>query len=303
MTGRVAIGGSILAASLAMALTSAAQEAADPGPLREHTLELVNAARAEAEVPPLKLAPVLTDAAQGHADDMLARDFYAHVAPGGETPSDRYRAAGGSRWSLSGENIARCTGCAPPPDVARVEAFHKGLMQSPGHRENILDTGFDRFGFGIAAGPDETYAVQTFAGPGEPDAGSRLDAAGARAAALEEANRGRQDEGLEPLEPSAALDAVAERVLEARLSGRDLPEDVFGLLPEGASGWIGLSVRSASRGGSGDALSRGDVATFVERLMEGGAAVDGERESHLGFAAAAQDDGRNVAVAVFGARD
>ncbi|CTQ34654.1 CAP domain-containing protein [Jannaschia rubra] len=298
MTGRAVTRGAVLAASLAIVLPTAAQEAVDPEPLRQRTLDLVNAARIERGVAALAPGPALDEAAQDHAEDMLEQDYYAHVAPDGETPADRFRAAGGSRWALSGENIARCTGCAPPPDTSRVEAFQEGWMQSPGHRENILDPGFDRFGFGIAGGVDRTYAVQTFAGPGEADDGPRLDAAGARAAALEEVNRRRQDEDLAPLDASEALDAVAERVLDARLSEQEMPEGLFDLLPEGASGWTSLTVRSASRGGSGAELSQGDVVTFVEKLASGGA-----RASHLGFAAAARDDGRNVAVAVFGGRD
>ena len=303
MTRRAAIGGSILAASLAIALPAAAQDTVDLEPLRERASAFVNAARGEAALPDLTLGRALSRAAQGHADDMLERDDYAHVAPDGETPAARFRAAGGSRWALSGENIARCMGCAPPPDAARVEAFQEGWMRSPGHRETILDPGFDRMGFGIAGGADQTYAVQTFAGPGEAEDGPRLDAAGARAAALEEVNTRRREEGLVPLEPSEALDAVAGQVLDARLSDRDLPEGLFGLLPEGTTGWTSLAVRSASRGGFGSELSRGDVATFVGTLMPGDAPSDAERASHLGFAAAAQENGRNVAVAVFGARD
>ena len=301
MTRHALIGGAILSAALA--LSAAAQETVDPEPLRARALELVNAARAEEGLPGLTLGRTLNAAAQGHADDMRARDYYAHVGPDGETPADRFRAAGGSRWALSGENIARCTGCAPPPDAARVEAFQEGWMQSPGHRENILDPGFDRFGFGIAGDAEQTYAVQTFAGPGEADDGPRLDAAGARVAALEETNRRRQDQGLAPLEPDEALDAAAGQVLDARLSGEELPEGLFGLLPEGATGWTSLAVRSASRGGSGAELSRGDVATFVERFASGDTSLGGDDASHLGFAAAAQDDGRNVAVMVFGGRD
>ena len=307
MTPRAVLCSRALAvACAAVALPAATQEGADREPLRRHALGLVNAARAEAGLAALSLGPVLTEAAQGHADDMAARGFYAHVAPDGETPRDRFRAAGGSRWATSGENIARCTGCATPPDRARVEAFHEGWMQSPEHREAILDEGFDRFGFAVAADGDVTYAVQTFAGPGRGDGdGPALDAGGAGTAALGAVNARRADEGLAPLEPSGTLDAVAARVLDARLAGEALPDDVFGLLPDGAAGWTSIAVRSASRGGSGAAVTRGDVEAFVEdwAAADADALLGGERAGHLGFAAATRDDGRATAVAVFGGRD
>ena len=294
----------VLAAACAFVPPAAAQEAGDLDALRRHALELVNADRAEEGLPALRPGDALDDAAQGHAADMAERGFYAHVAPDGTTPADRFRAAGGSRWALSGENIARCTGCAPPPDRARAAAFHAGWMQSPDHRENVLDPGFDRMGFGIAGTESSVYAVQTFAGPGQAGDGDVLDAAGARAAALEAVNTRRGDLELGPLEPDAALDAVAEGVLDARLSGEPLPEDLFGLLPEGAGGWTGLEVRSASRGGAGGAMSAEVVRGFVETWdgADGTGPLGAEDAGHLGFAAAARDDGRAIAVAVFGTR-
>ena len=305
MTAHASLRALTLFAFCTIAVPALAQEAVDLAALRQQALELANASRAEAGLPALEAGPILDEAAQGHADDMLARGYYDHVTPEGETPADRFRAAGGSEWALSGENIARCTGCEAPPDGARVEAFHAGWMQSTGHRENILEPGFDRFGFGIAGSGDRTYAVQTFAGPGEDAGGPALDDAGVRAAALGEVNERRADGALPPLQPSEALDAVAARVLDARQSGEELPAGLFELLPEGATGWTGIAVRSASRGGSGRALSREDVGAFVEDWASSGESdpLGGERMGHLGFAAATQDDGRATAVAVFGRRE
>lgn len=308
---------SILTAVLCLAaMPAAAQSMDDLDRLRQRALELTNAARSAEGLSPLRLDGVLTEAAQGHATAMARRDFYGHVAPDGETPFDRFVAAGGSRWSVAGENIARCTGCPPPPDAARIEAFHDGWMQSPGHRENILSPGFDGFGFGIAAEGDRILAVQTFAGPGtgggasseggsESDAAPALSPIEAREAALAEVNARREAEGLDPLERSDALDTVAEEVLKMRLRGEDLPENVFGLLPSGGGGWTRLALRSASRGGSGAKLTRDDVASGVgDWSAEGGGGdIADARVSHLGFAAEARDDGRLTAVAVFGGRD
>ncbi len=304
MTAFTTIGILLTAAFCANVVPAAAQEAGELDQLRQRALDLVNAARREAELPALSHGTVLVEAAQDHADDMRARDYYAHVTPDGRTPRDRFSAAGGERWAMSGENIAKCTGCSLPPDIARIEAFQDGWMQSPEHRENILSPGFDRFGFGIAGAAGEIYAVQTFAGPGQDEDAPALDGAQVRAAALDAVNARRADTGLAKLEPSEPLDAAAAKVLEARLSGAEMPGNIFGLLPEGATGWTSIEIRSGSRGGSGVALSQGDIASFVEDWASGedGAMLGGASAGYLGFAASAGSDGRATAVALFGGR-
>ena len=297
----------ILGASVGYAF---AQETGDISALRQEALDLTNAARAEAGLSELGPSELLNEVAQAHATDMLERDYYAHVTPEGETPFARLLAAGGSRWGLSGENIAKCEGCPAPPEAARVRAFHEGWMQSPGHRENILSEGFDSFGFGIAGQGNEIYAVQTFFGPGADAAGEgaaeRLTLKAARDLALDEINAARAAAGHDRLERSEALDSVAERVL-ARLADdpEALPENVFGLLPEGASGWTSLALQSASLGGTGATLTREDVAAIISDWVAGSGSersFGSAAASHLGFAAEAAGGGRSSAVAVFGGR-
>lgn len=294
-----------LAAICATIPAANAQEVGSFDTLRQRALELVNAARSKEGLSRLLLDQILNDAAQGHAEDMIARDFYAHVGPDGQTPFDRFRAAGGSQWALSGENIANCSGCTPPPDVDRVAAFHKGWMQSPEHRANILSEGFDRLGFGIAGQADEIYAVQTFAGPGEDGPSPELSAEEIRATALKEINTRRESEGHNPLDHSDPLNALAGRIIDARLSGEALPTDIFSLLPDGATGWTSISVRSGSKGGSGAVLSAEDIMSFIENwasAADSQTPFGGEAASHLGFAARLREDGRATAVAVFGGR-
>lgn len=277
---------------------------------RQEALDLTNIARTQEGLAELGPSDVLDEAAQSHAADMLQRNFYSHVTPDGETPFDRFVEMGGNRWAVSGENIATCSGCTTPPDAGRVQAFHKGWMQSPEHRENILSGGFDSFGFGISGEGSETYAVQTFSGPGTTSSVSgdpeTVTPAAARYAALEEVNQARVAAGLARLEASEALDIVAWRVLKAVAEDAGtLPDDVFGLLPEGSSGWTSLALRSASRGGASTEMTREDVAAFIadwtspagsDEILGGAAAI------HLGFAAEADGSGRKTAVAVFGGR-
>ena len=77
-----------------------------------------------------------------HGESMFQRGFFAHVDLDGATPFDRMR-RGGVRFSGAGENLA----LAPTVEVA-----HEGLMNSPGHRANILNARFRRIGIGAASG-------------------------------------------------------------------------------------------------------------------------------------------------------
>lgn len=128
----------------------------DPRPLpdlEERMLALVNAERAAAGLPALRADPQLTAVARAHSRDMLARGYFAHLAPEGTTPFERMR-AGGVRFRAAGENLA----LAPTLALA-----HRGLMNSPGHRENILRAAFGRVGIGVLdAGRHGLMVTQNF---------------------------------------------------------------------------------------------------------------------------------------------
>ncbi|MQY37649.1 hypothetical protein SRB17_56530 [Streptomyces sp. RB17] len=117
---------------------------------------LTNAERGRAGLPPLAADLQLTAAAQAHCADMVARDFYDHVAPDGSRPWDRAAAAGYRRRTI-GENIA--CGQRSPAEVV------DGWMNSPGHRANILKREFGHIGVGFAGGGRAgTYWAQLFGG-------------------------------------------------------------------------------------------------------------------------------------------
>ncbi|MGP1387392.1 MAG: CAP domain-containing protein [Thainema sp.] len=129
--------------------------------LKQFALELANRDRTLNGLPALVEDPLLSKAAQGHAEDMLKRDFFDHVSPEGKTPTDRYVAVGGETGA--GENIAyfwfnlginRTYGLA--------EEFQKGWMYSDGHRENLLRPEYTHFGYGIYVDSGKAYAVQMF---------------------------------------------------------------------------------------------------------------------------------------------
>lgn len=151
--------------------------------LRAYSLELVNTARRQAGLRQLVPGTALTEAAQFHAEDMLQRRYHAHASPDGDTVVDRYAAAGGPPYRVIAENIARWDGYTAPPDREAVEFLHKGWMNSPEHRRNILRRGLTHYGFGLAwDGAGARLAVQTFAGT-RAAADSAAPATGSRQAA------------------------------------------------------------------------------------------------------------------------
>ncbi|MEJ7576273.1 MAG: CvpA family protein [Pyrinomonadaceae bacterium] len=110
--------------------------------LEAEMLELVNEERRAAGLAPLAPDPELTEVARRHSTDMWTRGYFAHVTPDGRDPFDRIR-EGGVRFLTAGENLA----LAPTVRIA-----HTGLMNSPGHRANILHSQFGRVGIGIMDG-------------------------------------------------------------------------------------------------------------------------------------------------------
>jgi uncharacterized protein YkwD len=110
--------------------------------LEARMLELVNEERTKAGLQTLVADTALTTVARAHSKDMFARGYFAHVSPEGTTPADRVRAAG-INFLITGENLA----LGPTLKIC-----HTGLMNSPGHRANILHKSYGRVGIGILDG-------------------------------------------------------------------------------------------------------------------------------------------------------
>lgn len=122
--------------------------------LEERMRAMVNAERAKEGLPALTFDAELLKIARAHAGDMLRRGYFSHISPEGTTPSGRADAVR-FRYHWFGENLAFAPG---------LEEAHRGLMDSPGHRANILSPKFGRVGIGILdAGPYGLMVVQNFA--------------------------------------------------------------------------------------------------------------------------------------------
>ena len=104
--------------------------------------ELVNQERIKAGFKPLVFNDKLRDVARLHAKDMFERGYFSHYTPEGLSPFDRMKNAG-IFYTEAGENLA----FAPNVNIA-----HAGLMNSPGHRANILSPDFGKVGIGVIDG-------------------------------------------------------------------------------------------------------------------------------------------------------
>jgi len=119
-------------------------------------LAQVNVERRAAGREPLVADPALADVAAAHARDMIARQYFAHIAPGGATPATRLHRAG-IHFQAAGENLAGHTSVA---------GAHAMLMASPGHRAVILGPAFTRAGIAVVpGGPYGLMIVEVFIAP------------------------------------------------------------------------------------------------------------------------------------------
>lgn len=113
---------------------------------------LVNEERVAAGLPTLTWSSALTDVAVGYATEMATEGFFSHTSPRTGDVGDRLDSAGIS-FRSAGENLAW------GPTVDRI---HIGLMNSPTHRNNILNGGFRNVGIGVVRGPLGLMVVQIF---------------------------------------------------------------------------------------------------------------------------------------------
>jgi uncharacterized protein YkwD len=162
------------AATIAAVLATSCQNTEltpEPGNIalvRGAVLCLINRKRAENGDAPLKTNPQLEQAAEGHCEELIADDYFAHVSPSGETPVDRIRDTGyipsPSDGYVIGENLAWGTYQLSTP-AAIVAAW----IASPGHLANILEAQYTETGIGItsavpsslaAGAPGATYAQE-----------------------------------------------------------------------------------------------------------------------------------------------
>lgn len=100
---------------------------------------LVNEERVKRGIKELSWFEEAIPLARSYAMDMWTRNYFGHYSPEGEDVVGRLEKAG-IKFNIVGENLA----LAPTLPIAM-----NGLMNSEGHRKNILDTNFKKVGIGV----------------------------------------------------------------------------------------------------------------------------------------------------------
>ncbi len=115
----------------------------------DQMLMLVNSERTKRNISALKIRHEVVPVSEAYARDMWERQYFSHYSPEGKDVGDRLSEAN-IYFQTAGENLA----LAPT-----VQTAHTGLMNSEGHRRNILDPEFKNVGIGTI---DNGYCGKTF---------------------------------------------------------------------------------------------------------------------------------------------
>lgn len=171
--------------------------------VRRELLEMLNETRRGAGLGELTEHAGLREVALGHSRDMVAQDYIGHQSPRTGTPADRVRASG-LQSGLVLENIGRGYSAAE---------IHRGLMESPGHRANLVNPDVTHVGIGVVAQPEGARSAfivtEVFVRMAErvdlSDASERLEGL---------INRSRSARGAPPVELQDHLSEAAQRAAE-----------------------------------------------------------------------------------------
>lgn len=122
--------------------------------------QLTNQERQKNGLPHLAYSEKLSQAAAKKAQDMFAKNYWAHYAPDGVTPWDFILQAG-YQYEYAGENLAK--------NFLFSDGVISAWMNSPSHRDNILRQDYTEVGFavvnGTLNGEPTTLVVQMFGKP------------------------------------------------------------------------------------------------------------------------------------------
>ncbi|EGQ1341193.1 CAP domain-containing protein, partial [Staphylococcus aureus] len=102
--------------------------------------DLVNAERKQHQLSTLKYSKQNSETARKHSKDMANNHYFDHTNLKGQSPFDRLK-KDGITFNSAGENLAY-------GQVSSIYA-HQGLMNSIGHRKNILNDTFKILGVGV----------------------------------------------------------------------------------------------------------------------------------------------------------
>jgi uncharacterized protein YkwD len=185
-------------------------QAADVFSIEKDLFEMVNQERIDQGLDPLRLSQELTRMARSHSQDMASRMEMTHLSVLGKSYLERLVDAGFYFRNI-GENVA-------VSETFHSDFIHQGFMESPEHRENILDPEFEEIGIGVIYSRDKKYYVtQDFMHPLKV-----LEDEEAEKIIREEIDRLRKEKSLPPLSYQKAANVFARSFSEKKASGKPL---------------------------------------------------------------------------------
>lgn len=126
----------------------------------QKVFDQTNQARLKNGLPFLKLNPLLSKSARLKAEDMFAKNYWAHQSPDGQSPWFFIKSVD-YRYSIAGENLAK--------DFYDTESMFKAWLASPTHKDNIIHPKYQEIGIavvdGVLDGLKTTLVVQHFGTP------------------------------------------------------------------------------------------------------------------------------------------
>jgi uncharacterized protein YkwD len=126
-----------------------------PAALRRLVVEHINAARAEAGLPPYRVDLLLERVGDRHCRDLIADDTSGHFSTSGVPPYLRYLLAGGNGFHRENASAYDTTGTIAAEQLAGilVASVDRMLAEAPpsdGHRRTLLDPDATHIGVGLA---------------------------------------------------------------------------------------------------------------------------------------------------------
>lgn len=148
---------------LATATTRPAMPTATPGSVPSDiagwpntVLVIINTRREENNLRPYKISPLLTQAAQGHANDCSSRGWCSHVGSDGSDTRTRITRTGYAPVMFS-ESWAQANDPA-----GAVALWYNETPPNDPHRQNLLSNAYTEIGIGIAKAGQGYYFVIDF---------------------------------------------------------------------------------------------------------------------------------------------
>jgi hypothetical protein len=242
-----------------LGLAGAAQApAAAVSPPEQELFKMLNMERENARVEKLQWDDNLAQAAQAHAQKLAANRALSHQFPGEQELEQRVGAEG-ARFNAVAENVAVAD---------TVEEAHLALMNSPGHRDNIMNPRYNAVGIAIKLFENKLYVTEDFVHLVPAYSEQQF-----REALVAAFNRARQAHHNRPIEPH-----FDQRLDQEACAGRSDPAEVLRRL----DGAIRATVFSVSQPGELPKPMEQAAADFTLRRMNLGVCF--RPDSSTGFA-------------------